>query len=88
MPVLPFYGSRHPELFAIERLAMDRPGQVSRALHLLLPRHGRLLDIGAGDGFIASELSSHGRKIVALEPNLGMLDRKRLAAEHGGETFR
>ncbi len=76
MPVLPFYGSRFPELFAIERLAMDRPGRVSRALHLLFPRQGRLLDIGAGDGFMASELSAHGRKVVALEPNPGMLDRK------------
>jgi hypothetical protein len=50
--VIPFYGADDPAMFAIERAAMDRDGLVVRALDGLLPR-GRVLDVGAGDGFTA-----------------------------------
>lgn len=39
MPVIPFYGTDHPELFAIERAAMDRPGLVIDRLNHFVP-HG------------------------------------------------
>ena len=73
MAVIPFYGSDEPELFAIERRAMDRDGLVIHALHQLLPP-GRVLDVGAGDGFTAERLGA-GRSIVALEPSADMLAR-------------
>lgn len=75
--VLPFYGTRRPDLFAIERAAMDRAGLVVDALDRLLPRDGRVLDIGAGDGFTASALSNGSRSIVSLEPSAGMVSRAR-----------
>jgi hypothetical protein len=43
--VIPFYGADDPEMFAIERRAMDRDGLVPAALDALLP-HGRVLDVG------------------------------------------
>ena len=76
MPVIPFYGTDHPELFAIERAAMDRPGLVIGRLNHLVP-HGTVLDIGAGDGFTAERLTRTGRKIIAVEPASGMIDRSR-----------
>lgn len=51
--VIPFYGSTDREMFAIERAAMDRPGKVIAALDELLPPAGRVVDIGASDGFTA-----------------------------------
>jgi ubiquinone/menaquinone biosynthesis C-methylase UbiE len=77
--VLPFYGTRHPELFAIERAAMDRLGRVTAALDARLG-DGRVLDIGAGDGFSARALSGSTRTVVALEPAAGMIDRSRALA--------
>ena len=74
MPVLPFYGSERPDLFAIERAAMDRPGRVVAALDRLLPVD-RVLDVGAGNGFTAARLTTSGRSVVALEPDPGMIDR-------------
>ena len=71
MTVIPFYGADDPAMFAIERGAMDRDGLVIRALDELLPL-GRVLDVGAGDGFTA-ELLGAGRRIVALEPSAGMI---------------
>ena len=73
MTVIPFYGAEDPELFAIERRAMDRDGLVLAALDRLLPA-GRVLDVGAGDGFTAATLSDR-RTIVALEPSAGMIAR-------------
>ena len=72
--MIPFYGSRHPELFAIERAAMDRPGHVTDALRRVFAGTDRLLDIGAGDGFTARALSTDARRVVALEPDGGMID--------------
>jgi SAM-dependent methyltransferase len=77
MAVLPFYGSRRPDLFAIERASMDRSGSVTRSLDRLLPAAGLVLDIGAGSGFTAEALSMHARAVVAMEPAAAMLDRSR-----------
>jgi SAM-dependent methyltransferase len=82
--VIPFYGADEPELFAIERRAMDRDGLVIDALHQLLPL-GRVLDVGAGDGFTAERLGT-GRAVVALEPSAGMLARADLPLRVRGEA--
>ena len=84
MAVIPFYGADEPELFAIERRAMDRDGLVIEALHELLPA-GPVLDVGAGDGFTAERLGT-GRSIVALEPSADMLARADLPARVQGEA--
>jgi SAM-dependent methyltransferase len=72
--VIPFYGADDPEMFAIERAAMDRDGLVLRALDELLP-DGTVLDVGAGDGFTAERLGVR-RRIVALEPSAGMIGNR------------
>lgn len=79
MAVIPFYGVEHPELFAIERAAMDRPGLVIDRLDHLLPG-GTVLDVGAGDGFTAERLARAHREVVAVEPAEGMIDRSRALA--------
>jgi len=76
MSIIPFYGIEHPELFAIERAAMDRPGLVIDRLNQLLPG-GTVLDIGAGDGFTAERLTRPDRTIIAVEPAKGMIDAAR-----------
>ena len=76
MSIIPFYGVEHPELFAIERVAMDRPGLVIDRLNHLLPG-GTVLDIGAGDGFTAEHLTRPDRTVLAAEPARGMIDRTR-----------
>jgi len=76
MAILPFYGATHPDLFAIERSAMDRPGKVIDRLDDLLP-HGLVADIGAGDGFTAARLTVADRTVLAVEPAAGMIDRSR-----------
>jgi SAM-dependent methyltransferase len=74
--VIPFYGADDPAMFAVERSAMDRDGLVLRALDELLPG-GRLLDVGAGDGYTAERLAA-SRRIVALEPTAGMIGARPL----------
>jgi SAM-dependent methyltransferase len=81
MTVIPFYGADDPAMFAIERAAMDRDGLVLRALDELLPA-GRVLDVGAGDGFTAERLGT-GRRIVALEPNARMIGARALTWVRG-----
>ena len=49
--IIPFYGGRNPRLFEIERRCMDRGGLVIDFLTKTLPE-GRILDIGAGNGFV------------------------------------
>lgn len=73
MAVIPFYGTGDPEMFAIERRAMDRPGLVIGALARRLPASGRVLDIGAGDGHTAMGLMTANLHIVALEPARPMM---------------
>jgi len=62
-----FYGTDDSELFALERQAMDRQGKVIAFLDRTLPR-GRIMDIGAGNGYTASYLLSN-RNIVCVEPS-------------------
>jgi len=71
--IIPFYGAERPEMFAIERRAMDRDGLVIEALDRLLPA-GTVVDIGAGDGFTAERLG-RSRTVIALEPDAGMIAR-------------
>lgn len=73
MPLIPFYGVDHPELFAIERRAMDRPGRVIEALDARLPDSGWIVDVGAGDGFTAERLSTRDRRLLAVEPATEMI---------------
>jgi SAM-dependent methyltransferase len=74
--VIPFYGADDPAMFAIERAAMDRDRLVVQALDELLPA-GRVLDVGAGDGFMAERLGA-SRRVVALEPSAGMIRNRDL----------
>ena len=74
--VIPFYGSREPRIFEIERRCMDRDGKVVDFLNDILPA-GRVLDVGAGDGFTAERLSRPDRVVVALEPDPGMVATRR-----------
>lgn len=53
---------------------MDRAGRVVGALDEMLPE-GRVVDVGAGNGFTATALSRPGRRVIALEPAAGMIDR-------------
>ena len=72
--VIPFYGSQRPGLFEIERRCMDREGPLLSFLDRSLPS-GRILDIGAGNGFTAFRLRNAGRNTVPLEPDPGMIER-------------
>jgi GNAT superfamily N-acetyltransferase len=81
VPVIPFYGVDRPELFAIERRALDRAGRVITALDATLPRSGTILDLGAGDGWTAHRLARPGRTLVALEPATVMARRARAHPE-------
>lgn len=74
MTLVPFYWEEHPDLFAIERAAMDAPGRVIDALDDILPA-GLVLDVGAGDGFTAKRLAQGSRATVAMEPVSAMLGR-------------
>jgi GNAT superfamily N-acetyltransferase len=86
--VLPSASADHPERFALERRAMDRPGRVVAFLDRHLPG-GRVLDVGAGDGWTARQLARSDRRVLALEPSAGM---RRQAQPHphvtslGGEA--
>lgn len=70
---IPFYGATQPDLFEIERRCMDRDGVLSSHLDRRLPK-GRVLDVGAGNGFTAAKLDTNNRKVIACEPNAGMVD--------------
>jgi ubiquinone/menaquinone biosynthesis C-methylase UbiE len=73
--IIPFYGADKPHLFAIERRCMDKEGRVIEYLDHLLPA-GIVLDIGAGNGFTAQKLTHSHRKVVALEPDNGMMNAR------------
>ena len=76
--MIPFYGTEQPDLFAIERSAMDRAGLVITELDKLLPTSGVVVDVGAGDGHTAERLTSASRSVVAVEPSDGMVRSIRL----------
>ncbi|PLX16263.1 MAG: hypothetical protein C0601_10645 [Candidatus Muiribacterium halophilum] len=65
-----FYGSDHKDLFEIERKAMDRDALVIKRLDELLP-NGRVVDIGAGNGYTASRLTKD-RIMTCVEPSTTM----------------
>jgi SAM-dependent methyltransferase len=71
--VIPFYGVDRPDMFVIERQAMDAAGLVTDALSARLPDPGLVLDIGAGSGFTARRLASPTRRLLALEPARRMI---------------
>jgi SAM-dependent methyltransferase len=64
-------------MFALERKAMDPAGRVIDALGRHLPERGRVLDVGAGDGYSAERLTSATRLVVAVEPAADMIRRDR-----------
>jgi SAM-dependent methyltransferase len=71
--VIPFYGAERPDLFQIERAAMDRPGYVLAELARRLPLTGLVLDVGAGDGYLAEQLTTPGRRVYPVEPEPAMI---------------
>ena len=77
MPIIDFYGAHDPEMFALERKAMDPAARVIEALERHLPERGLVLDVGAGDGFSAERLTTASRRVVAMEPAVGMIHRER-----------
>jgi GNAT superfamily N-acetyltransferase/SAM-dependent methyltransferase len=79
--ILPFYGADAPELFALERRSVDRPGRVVARLDGLLPSAGTVLDVGAGDGWTAQRLASPERRVLAVEPSAGMLAQRRTSPD-------
>ncbi len=87
MAIIPFYGAERPDLFAIERKAMDRPGLVIKFLAETLPM-GLVLDVGAGDGFTAQRLQTSNRTVVALEPARAMMRHDRDCTWVQGEAER
>lgn len=74
--VIGFYGSTDRRIFEIERRCMDRHGVIISFLDERLPT-GRVLDVGAGDGFTAERLSGSSRVVVAMEPDPGMVNPAR-----------
>ena len=74
--VIPFYGGENPDLFEIERRCMDREGKVIEYLNGNLPV-GIVLDVGAGNGFTAQKLNRGNRIIIAMEPDVKMVDEKK-----------
>ncbi len=71
--MIPFYGASDPDMFAIERAAMDPAGLVISAIDGLLPQRGTVIDVGAGDGFAAARLASRSRTVIGVEPARGMI---------------
>ena len=77
MPIIDFYGAHDPAMFSLERKAMDPAGRVIDALDRRLPDRGLVLDVGAGDGFSAERLTTGSRRVVPMEPAVGMIRRER-----------
>lgn len=74
MSIIPFYGGTNPELFTLERQAMDRPGKVIKYLATVLPS-GITLDIGAGNGHTAVALTHASRGVIPTEPDRNMIEQ-------------
>ncbi len=67
----PFYGAADTELFAGGRADGQQPGRVIAELDQRLP-DGLILDLAAGDGFLAQALTNHRRRVVPVaRPALG-----------------
>jgi SAM-dependent methyltransferase len=77
VPIIDFYGAHDPAMFASERKAMDPGGRVIDALDRRLPDRGLVLDVGVGDGFSAERLTTGSRRVVPMEPAVGMIRRER-----------
>ena len=55
------------------------------ALHRLLPGEGRrVLDVGAGTGFLSLTAARLGHRVTAIDLSAGMLDRLRDSAARDG----
>ncbi|MBP3951699.1 class I SAM-dependent methyltransferase [Bacillus suaedae] len=74
--IIPFYGGVNPELFEIERRCMDRENKVISYLDKALP-NGKILDVGAGNGYTAEKLIFEKRTVIAMEPDEKMVDTKK-----------
>jgi SAM-dependent methyltransferase len=56
-----------------------RPGYPAAAVDWLIPRPGRVLDLGAGTGKLTRQLVAAGHEVIAVEPLPGM--RSQLSAQ-------
>jgi ArsR family transcriptional regulator len=76
-----FFDEVGPEWDAIRKVWGDELLR-ARALHRLIPRGLRVLDLGTGTGALAAELASAGCIVVAVDHSQRMLDaaREKLAA--------
>jgi len=67
------YGRKFAELVASGE---DVDGE-ARLADTLLPRRGRVLDIGSGMGRVAAALSARGHHVVAVEPDPALAEQSR-----------
>jgi SAM-dependent methyltransferase len=67
------YGRKFAELVAAGE---DVDGE-ARLADTLLPRRGRVLDIGSGMGRVAAALSARGHRVVAVEPHAALAEQSR-----------
>ena len=74
--VIRFYAGDNPEMFEIERRCIDRNGKVLDFLKQHLPS-GKILDVGAGNGFTAEKLMTNDRLIIPMEPDEKIIDQKK-----------
>jgi SAM-dependent methyltransferase len=58
------------------------------ALHLGLDGSERLLDVGAGPGILAIGFQPHVCEVVGVDPEPGMVEAARMAAERAGAAVR
>ena len=64
---------------AADAYARARPGYPQDAVRFLVPRPGRVLDLGAGTGKFSAALLAAGHEVVAVEPSTRMLAQLRTA---------
>lgn len=68
-----FYGERFA---ALVDTGQDIDGE-ARLADALLPRHGRVLDVGAGMGRVAAALRARGHDVLALDPDVTLVEQAR-----------